>query len=764
MGDDTLETRGGSEPQRGEPSAVPSRQRIGQYEVRSVIASGGMGVVYEAFQQSPRRPVALKIMRLGLASASARERFEREAQLLARLHHPGIVQVFEAGTHQEGPDQVPFIAMELIAGARTITQYATAKALKPQQVVELLLQACSAVQHGNESGVIHRDLKPSNLLVDQDGNVKVIDFGVARALDNDTAEVTMQTHIGQLVGTVQYMSPEQIGGDSRALDARTDVYSLGVVLYELLSGRLPFDLQGKTLAEASRIVQADAPTRLSAISAQVDPAIETIVNKAIARERAERYSSVRDLADDLSRWIRGEEIHARAAGAVAVAFRSLQRRAAASRFVASMLMVAVATCLGWSIAHLLVNHFPPFTSVAIRLEKHTRPPAIEKFQHAKAIIINRDDETLTAQSDAAAANIAGVSNENARSWRLLQAQVMKKLARSGARALAFDIQFAGSDPQTDDAMLEGIAACEQGRLPLILFRPFWPQDADVPVAPADRILADPRIVIGVGTVPQSLGETEYVTFANKRGDHDPWPSLALAAWAGAELGRVPIEYSYDLQGLQVEAKSREPSATSMGRVIRQISFPVASIQKAKFDHSLSKTRAGDMYALCSFGVPTSQALADASISMSACLTMSDAQLRDAFKDRIVVVADAARDSKVTLRGGSVQRGYVIHMAAIEGMSKLSRPRLVDDVQEALLLVFVAGSWGLLVGSVLRKMCAPSMVWLAITLSAGLSSISTYSICYLSPEIFGLIVHPLAPGIAAVVASVCACLIFKPGGR
>src|SRR5262245_49040754 len=222
---------------------------IGKYQIKREIESGGMGVVYEAVQDQPRRVVALKLMRVGLGSRSALRRFEAEAQALGRLHHPNIAQIYEAGTHVAGALSIPFFAMEYIAGAKAIDSYAVANKLSTIERLKLFALACDAVHHGHTRGIIHRDLKPQNVLVGADGVVKVIDFGVARAVDSDLASPTLQTNAGAVIGTPLYCSPEQFDGDPNALDERTDVYSLGVMLYELLVGRLPYTIGSQALAE-----------------------------------------------------------------------------------------------------------------------------------------------------------------------------------------------------------------------------------------------------------------------------------------------------------------------------------------------------------------------------------------------------------------------------------------------------------------------------------------------------------------------------------
>src|SRR5262245_48903205 len=182
---------------------------IGSYRIVRLIAAGGMGRVYEAEQEQPRRQVAVKVLRRELASRAALRRFELEAELLARLRHPAVAQIFEAGVHDDGTGPVPYFAMEYIPGARPITRYAEEEKLKTRQRLELFAGLCDAVHDGHQKGIIHRDLKPSNILVDPHGRLKVIDFGVARVTDADRAATTLHTEVGQLIGTLQYMSPEQ---------------------------------------------------------------------------------------------------------------------------------------------------------------------------------------------------------------------------------------------------------------------------------------------------------------------------------------------------------------------------------------------------------------------------------------------------------------------------------------------------------------------------------------------------------------------------
>jgi len=293
-----------------EDSPTPLPERIGRYRPIRIIGRGGMGIVYEAEQDSPKRRVALKMIRAGALSGQLLRRFRLEAELLGRLHHPGIAQVYDAGTIDAGEGGQPFFAMELIEG-KPITDHARRNSLRTADRLQLFLQVCEAVQHAHQKGVLHRDIKPENILVDALGQARMLDFGVARATDADVQVTTIQTDAGTLIGTVPYMSPEQVTGRVDSIDTRSDVYALGVVLFELLADRLPYDLRGRSVIESARIIQEDEPTRLGSVATSLRGDLDAIVRRALEKDPSRRYQTAGEMATDVRRHLNSEPISAR---------------------------------------------------------------------------------------------------------------------------------------------------------------------------------------------------------------------------------------------------------------------------------------------------------------------------------------------------------------------------------------------------------------------------------------------------------------------
>jgi serine/threonine protein kinase len=312
---------------------------LGPYQLRETLGEGGFGIVYRAEQQQPvRRRVALKVLRPGMGGRQVVARFEAERQALALMDHPNIAKVLDAGeappAYAGGPPR-PYFVMELVEGV-PLTDFCDRERLPPSERLGLFTSVCRAVQHAHHKGIIHRDIKPSNVLVSrQDGVpvVKVIDFGIAKALDQRLTDKTLVTGVVQVVGTPLYMSPEQAEPGAVDIDTRSDVYSLGVLLYELLTGTTPFDrerLREASFDELRRIIREEEPPRPSArvstlgaaartLSEQrrIDPRqlgqllrgeLDWVVMKCLEKDRSRRYQTAEGLARDVARYLADEPV------------------------------------------------------------------------------------------------------------------------------------------------------------------------------------------------------------------------------------------------------------------------------------------------------------------------------------------------------------------------------------------------------------------------------------------------------------------------
>ncbi len=315
--------------------------KVGQFEVLGELGRGGMGIVYRARQQYPPREVALKVIRPEAVSQAGLRRFERESELLARLNHAGIARIYGAGVVDTPGGRRPFFAMELVTGL-PISEYICRHTPPIKERLELLARVCDAAHHAHQKGVIHRDLKPSNVLVDETGQPRIIDFGVAGEIDAQSMATMLTTEIGVL-GTLVYMSPEQLSNSGGAPDTRTDVYALGVMAYEVLSGHAAFDVRGSGLAAAIHTIERQTPVALGNRDRRLRGDIETVVAKAMARDRSRRYGAASDFAADLRRCITHEAILARPPSVVYQA-RMFARRNKA--LVGGMVAVTLAVSVG----------------------------------------------------------------------------------------------------------------------------------------------------------------------------------------------------------------------------------------------------------------------------------------------------------------------------------------------------------------------------------------------------------------------------------
>lgn len=332
---------------------VRQPEAIGAYRIIRRIGQGGMGVVYEAEQRQPGRRVALKLILGGVHADDLRVRmFEREVQTLARLNHPGIASIYEAGISEDGQC---FYAMELVEGVELSAAMrgdgvdgpggATTRA-ELRRRLNLFCAICDAIAYAHQRGIIHRDLKPSNILITPEGRPKILDFGLARAIEPDSGIATLDTGTGRLLGTVPYMSPEQAQGLTDCIDVRTDVYALGVILYEILLDRLPYDVTNRSLLSAVKVICEQMPAPPRKVNRTIPNDVAIILMKALEKDPARRYAAVSFLADDIRRFLSGYPIVARSAGA-GYQIRKFVARNRLPFALAAALVISLIAAAGW---------------------------------------------------------------------------------------------------------------------------------------------------------------------------------------------------------------------------------------------------------------------------------------------------------------------------------------------------------------------------------------------------------------------------------
>ncbi|MFY9344189.1 MAG: serine/threonine-protein kinase [Planctomycetota bacterium] len=405
----------GAQPAGGE-DRLPSE--IGPYRILERIGEGGMGVVYLAEQRTPvARRVALKAIKLGMDTKAVLARFQAEQRALAAMEHSCIARMLDAGISADGR---PYFVMEYIAGI-PITDYCDRNRLDTKARIHLFQRVCSAVQHAHERGIVHRDLKPSNILVtvrDGQPEPRIIDFGLAKALNHRLVEATVFTEQGQIIGTPEYMSPEQAGTDPLGVDARTDIYSLGVLLQELLIGTRPFsrrELRHGALDELQRVIREQRPERASSKLSRLGPAgaevaaarhtdtrslqtelrraLDAVILKAIEKDRLRRYQTASEFAADLARYLGGQAPAAVAAawhGPAGGVRKAIVAAIAVAAFGAGYLVRGIPLPRLSSVITLPLSVNPPDATVYLNGERigpgNARPVRFDFSEHARVYV------------------------------------------------------------------------------------------------------------------------------------------------------------------------------------------------------------------------------------------------------------------------------------------------------------------------------------------------------------------------------------------
>ena len=637
------------------------------YEVMRELSRGGQGIVYQAIQAHTKRLVAIKVLRGGAgASKSARLRFEREVELVARLQHPNIISIFHSGV--TGDDR-QFYVMDYVRGV-PLQRYVQEKQQTLEDALRLFATVCDAVQLAHRHGIIHRDLKPSNILVDLDGKPHVLDFGLAKWVATPVETAISLTD--DVVGTLPYMSPEQAAGGPGALDVRTDVYSLGVLLYELLTGGFPYPVAGRTadilrhIAETPAVPPSRQWNRARGIAQRsrrpvrpgecpLDAEVQTIVLQALAKERTRRYASAGELADDVRRYLAGEPIQARA--------RRVLRRQPLTATVGGLVLAALATQY---VAVPLVYRWTPLNDY-YEAALATIPPAGPAPDFEDVRVIGLTDRTDVAEL-AQAAGLADVDAANRPSLRRLHGALMARLATSGLRALAWDICFAAPS-EFDDDLARGFQAVRAHGADVIVSVADWKlSEAGLP-ALAPAIL--PHVKWGATTADFSGERPWSLDLVVERRDCEPMPSLALLAVAsyrqpGADA-LLLVDSSRQTIGLRfwkpAPAAPRAKQWLEGGGVVH-----LTGLWALPADDEQYGLRAGDVIGHYFVTIPPDAVLRRGTLEYQDVFAASEALLRSAAIRTPTTTHTRTIVGLAVLAGGGA--GLLLHRSRAKGMTLL----------------------------------------------------------------------------------------------
>jgi len=728
---------------RGKPGpALRHPERVGPYRVEELIDSGGMGLVLRARHEDSGQLVALKIARLA-ATKDSKRRFERESRILARLHHPHIAQLYNTGVDETQGEPTRYFAMEFVEGALSLTTYANQHQLRTRDRLALFIKVCRAVHEAHMHGIVHRDLKPGNILVGEDGEPRVIDFGVARLLGGNLT-LEQATITGSVVGTVGYMSPEQAAGETRRITWRSDVYSLGAVLCELLTGRLPHQIHNMSIPEAARAIREAPPT----IGRTVDGAslgpLQSILLKALQPEPSERYASAEALAADLERYVAGEPLEAGGSRSPSILLSHVRRTLGAR----PRLLVAACVLLGAAISWYLVI---PASFLGAGIDNSYRawltttfPPG-QELQGVRVIAATDEDDLEALAARAGVEGVEGVESNNVLSYRALYGELMRRLADADPAAVVFDIAFPRPSPY-DPPFIRGLEALEQAEVPVVVGVSRLERTENL-LFPLNEAFA-PHVSWGALHGDFGAASPWAIALAIHREDQDAIPSLALATLAALrQPDSVPTyrlrpddgvvnvsfwKYNPDVPG------ARAPAAPSLAVPVTTI----APFGRRRLDLGMERD---DLVALYQLALPPQNRLEAARIALDEAMRLDSVELSQAVGGRVVIIANlrGGRDLHPT-PDGRMLGGPFAHALAIQSLLTDASVRMPPPAPAAILLLV---SGGLAAGVAVRfwrrpLLGLPAVCGVAVLLSA--AAVAAYPLADAA-------INPLAPASAALIS-------------
>ncbi len=655
----------GTTPAEASPHGLPA-SLIQGYQILREIHRGGQGVVYQALQKSTQRKVAIKVLHEGpFAAPRSRARFEREVQILGALNHPNIVNIHDSG--RTAGDALYYV-MDYVRG-QSLREFVRERKLPLAAALELFATVCEAVQHAHVRGIIHRDLKPANILVDSDGRPIVVDFGYGKLLAG-TADALSLTQ--DVMGTLAYMSPEQTRGNPDQIDARSDVYSLGVILYELLTGTFPYPVTGNLRDVLENIVHT-APVRPSTVRHQLRADLETIVLKCLNKQPERRYQSAGELAHDLRRYLAGEPIEAKRDSLLYVLGTRARRQARFHPIVAHLLVIAVTTLLVQSLAAPLVDKWTPLNE---RYEQWLTvlftPRMAAGFERVRVIAIR---DGLDVEALARREGVEGVSASDRTSQRRLHGKLMQQLARSGARAVVWDVMFRTSR-DFDADFVAGVRALRASGADVVVAAPNWRRDAQN--LPELSTIILPEVRWGAAVKDVNLWQFPLVL---RRSGQEPMLALALEALAAARQPgtKAAVEWDGASASIRLLYWTPNPLSPADPRVRNLVGNPERLELSGRHVSTQSNPEAGvllgDDIAYWVPVMPPDGALTAATTDYEAVFAADDQQLRDWFAGKIIVIGWLEPRERVPCPGRDSVFGCYCHAAIIEQLETAIGNRL-----------------------------------------------------------------------------------------
>jgi serine/threonine protein kinase len=686
--------RGADEPTgAGRVAAIPG------YEILRKIHEGGQGVVYLARQTNTKRMVALKILSERDDMLGSRQlRFDREVRLIAGLNHPAIVTVYESGV----VDHCHYFSMEYVEG-KSLAEHLQGTRLGVREILSLFQSISAAVGFAHQSGIVHRDLKPNNIQIDKNGDPHILDFGLAKAIGAELCDERHVTVSGEFLGTLAYAAPEQTTGELANVGVRADVYSIGMMLYEALTGEKPYNLSGDLYGILRGILHTDVKPP-SARRPELESDIDAIVLKALAKEPERRYATATELADDLERFLGGHPIRARR-DSLTYVMRTRVRYVGRKHLGATCLtLVMLASVVGYTLfdSGWVIRHSDRLFESAAQSSIHR---GSDKVWHEDVVVVALDDATIgELETLATEESLAGLSADSVVSWRMLHGAILKRLARGGPRAVAFDIIFRNPQPQYDPMLIEGMAALQAQGCRVILGTDARNGVGRPELSPPVAAQAD-----GFGWI-QSIGASGMVRGTVAAVTHPRLPTTpslsvqALAAWRHPEC-RSDFEWHRGLRQLTIRyvtplgaSLEEEPMSPAPDRVT--IEYTADRWNQDPLRRSdISEFIAGATLLI----VPSAEVLAMHTVSYLDVLAANDAQLQAYFQGKLVLIGDIRLETVVKPvrpdrgmvddgRGGREEFLCYVHAAAISDMlSGIDLTRLPDYLYIfSLLFVSVTG--------------------------------------------------------------------------